>query len=78
MNQEIENAKQPYYRRSRRAAWWASAVCGVLGMVSFAEEPFDQGFGGLCLFLAAALFVWGLDYHRRLKPVGAETTPARR
>jgi hypothetical protein len=72
MDQECESKKQTYYRRSRRAAWWAAGGSGVLGVISIAEGPFDQGFGTVCLAVALTLFVWGLDYHRRLLP--AEVT----
>ena len=73
MIQKSENKRQAYYRRSRRAAWWAAGVCGLLGTVSMAEGQFDQGFGGICLTVAVLLFVWGLDYHRRLRP--SDPTP---
>ena len=58
---------QAYYQRSRRAAWWAAGVCGLLGVMSLAEGQFDQGFGGVCFVFAFLLFMWGFDYHRRLR-----------
>jgi hypothetical protein len=74
MNLEYKNNRQAYYLRSSRAAWWAAGMCGVLGAISLAEGRFDQGFGGLCFAVAALLLVWGLDYHRRLRPTDT-TTP---
>lgn len=68
MNREAEIKRQAYHRRSRRAAWWAAGVCGALGAISLAEGQSDQGFGSACLAVALMLFVWGLDYHRRLRP----------
>lgn len=67
MNQRSENLKQASFKRSRRAAWWTSGVFAALGVISLAEGQFDQGFGGVCLVIALLLFVWGLDYHRRLR-----------
>ncbi len=67
MNRKSQGKQQDYYRRSRRAAWWASGVCGILVAISIAEGQFDQGFSGLCLVAAFLLFVWGVDYHRRLQ-----------
>jgi len=75
MTQENVNKRQAYYRRSRRAAWWAAGACGFLGTISIAEGRFDQGFGSVCFVVAFLLFVWGLDYHRRLRPAETTTTP---
>jgi hypothetical protein len=68
MKRESDNKDALYCRRSRRAAWVAAAACGLLGATSLAEGQHDHGFGGICFTVAFLLFVWGFDYHRRLRP----------
>lgn len=70
MNHESKNKDASYYGRSRRAAWVAAAACGLLGATSLAEGQHDHGFGGICFIGAFLLFVWGLDYQRRMRPSG--------
>ncbi len=67
MNKDTEEKRQAYHQRARRATWWTAGVCGVLGGISMADQRFDNGFGGFLLVVSVLLFVWGLDYHRRLR-----------
>lgn len=68
MRRESDSKEALYCRRSRRTAWVAAAACGLLGATSLAEKQHDYGFGGICVTVGFLLFVWGFDYHRRLRP----------
>ncbi|QDT10543.1 hypothetical protein [Planctomycetes bacterium K23_9] len=69
MSRDPDQSDIPYYRRSRRAAWVAAGVCGLLGATAAAETQHDHGFAGLSLTVGFLSFVWGLDYHRRLAAI---------
>ncbi|MCO8120568.1 hypothetical protein NHH03_02370 [Stieleria sp. TO1_6] len=68
MNRASDNQNALYCRRSRRAAWIAAIAVALLGATSLAEGQYDQGLSGVCFTVAFLLFVWGFDYHRRLRP----------